>query len=510
MTELRVARMRKRYRLPEETAHDDRARLDRLLASAIDGELIDAALERAGIPATDEICIRRVTSAARLRSADPDARLAVQWSIALADAIAGTLRAGGPEVVRYGSRHQALVDMMCSAARGDLTRAWAWRQLGIWNAGDALSPAAAIVAAVGALAREPHAAPAVLRAAESAGVLATLIIGASAEQWTQLARVALSVAGASAAMTAALREAAGDTESAPRAIVDRIAAASSILRAARRAEHVHAASRALAALAMLECEPELAARAQPALLAALAERIGREESAVARADMNEARNAEATPAAARRRRDFREGADRGQNGKSAKSNASQSARVADQSTATDTDSSAFDDNARADRRVRAVTAHGGLLFFLHIVRALGVPTLAGRPLRWTLYRLALTFAPVDAGDPAALAFIGLAPGSRTPFEDEPAETDAERAEIAAFRVALVASLRERMAAPPGEGDDALVQRVVTRRAEIVADPAWIELRFALADATTDVRRAALDFDPGWIPWLGVVVRFIYV
>jgi hypothetical protein len=25
----------------------------------------------------------------------------------------------------------------------------------------------------------------------------------------------------------------------------------------------------------------------------------------------------------------------------------------------------------------------------------------------------------------------------------------------------------------------------------------------------EVRRAGLDLDPGWIPWLGAVVRFVY-
>jgi hypothetical protein len=25
----------------------------------------------------------------------------------------------------------------------------------------------------------------------------------------------------------------------------------------------------------------------------------------------------------------------------------------------------------------------------------------------------------------------------------------------------------------------------------------------------DIRRAGLDLDPGWVPWLGVVVRYRY-
>ena len=44
---------------------------------------------------------------------------------------------------------------------------------------------------------------------------------------------------------------------------------------------------------------------------------------------------------------------------------------------------------------------------------------------------------------------------------------------------------------------------------MVADPAWLEVRFALDDADVRVRRAGLDLDPGWLPWLGCVVRFVY-
>jgi hypothetical protein len=51
--------------------------------------------------------------------------------------------------------------------------------------------------------------------------------------------------------------------------------------------------------------------------------------------------------------------------------------------------------------------------------------------------------------------------------------------------------------------------VTARHAEIVVDPAWIEVRFAVADVSTEVRRAGLDLDPGWLPWLGLVVRFTY-
>jgi hypothetical protein len=171
---------------------------------------------------------------------------------------------------------------------------------------------------------------------------------------------------------------------------------------------------------------------------------------------------------------------------------------------------------RSDARPRAHTAHGGLLFLLHIVSALEVPrlvrhdeALASRSLCWVLHRLALDLALVSSGDPVALAFAGLPPTAPAPAELEPPASDAERAALTSLRSIIVASLRARLRADASEDADALLARTISRRAEIICDAAWIEARFALADATIDVRRAGLDLDPDWLPWLGVVVRFTY-
>ena len=79
------------------------------------------------------------------------------------------------------------------------------------------------------------------------------------------------------------------------------------------------------------------------------------------------------------------------------------------------------DSSSGDREP-GTTAFGGLLFLLHLVRALDLPASSAtatrgsptRSLRWTLHQLALLLAPVDANDAAALAFAGLPPASRAP------------------------------------------------------------------------------------------------
>ncbi len=46
-------------------------------------------------------------------------------------------------------------------------------------------------------------------------------------------------------------------------------------------------------------------------------------------------------------------------------------------------------------------------------------------------------------------------------------------------------------------------------ARVVATRSHVDVHFRLADVSLPVRRAGLDVDPGWLPWLGRVVSFHY-
>jgi hypothetical protein len=132
-----------------------------------------------------------------------------------------------------------------------------------------------------------------------------------------------------------------------------------------------------------------------------------------------------------------------------------------------------------------------------------------RGLRWVLHQLAVGLAPLDPRDPAALALAGLPPGSRAPsFEQEPPTPDEQQA-LRRICDAVVAALVQRLA-PANDDRAAILDRVIRRPARIVADPGWFEVRFALDDVSIEVRRAGLDVDPNWVPWLGIVLRFAYV
>jgi hypothetical protein len=418
-----------------------------------------------------------VSSLVRLRASDGDARIAASWSIALAEAIATRLLEGGADVLRFGSRHQAIVEMLHDSARGELSRSWAWRQLGFWGAGDGDSPQTAVCAAMESLVRNPRATVAVLRAASEQGDLQALIRVVPGHTWLRLALAVLREHGGAHTTS-------HDSEPiSPTAISRAATIAASIMRGSAIARAFVTgdvsssaeATRAMAILALCEREPDRAARGDAEeILRALTMELTKR------------------PIAAKAGRPA----------------------VAESLQAPRSDSSR--ESHPADERSRAYTAHGGLLFLLHIVGALELPRLvrdhdafASRSLSWVLHRLALDLTSASPTDAAALAFAGLPPTVAAPSELEPPAGESEREALASLRSRIVASLRTRLRAEANESDEALLVRTISRRAEIVCDAAWIEAHFALADATIDVRRAGLDLDPDWIPWLGVVVRFVY-
>jgi hypothetical protein len=179
------------------------------------------------------------------------------------------------------------------------------------------------------------------------------------------------------------------------------------------------------------------------------------------------------------------------------------------------DAPVADEGARISPRIEGLTEFGGLLFLLRILDQLQIPDrvlaleqTVARGFAWFLHRIALTLQPVESGDPAALAFCGLAPDAESPLHGQPLPSPEEQEQIEAFatkiRNALSAVMPE-----PARPPEMLMQFVCRRSAVIVADPGWIEVRLPLRDVSTEIRRAGLDLDLNYVPWLGTVVRFVY-
>jgi hypothetical protein len=167
----------------------------------------------------------------------------------------------------------------------------------------------------------------------------------------------------------------------------------------------------------------------------------------------------------------------------------------------------------------ARTGHGGLLYLVNLLPRIGlIEVLCGderwsdRGLRWVLHRLAMALAEIGPDDAAALVFAGLTPGTTPPSSLQDPPTDLERVALDTLRATVTRALRTTLdgrSQPDADDDLRLMNQVCRRPAQIAAEPGWIEARFAPEEVSLDIRRSGLDRDPDWVPWLGIVLRFVY-
>lgn len=480
-----VGRMRVRYRAP----HDDPAlkrRLDAVLQSVLD-EGLEPALARSGVSLEGNVCIRSVRSSAYLRLESGDPAAVAVWSAAIADAVHAELARAGANAVRYRSRRAALTDLALGVAGGRLERAWAWRQLGLWQTGDAPVAQDAVAELLVALSAEPEAVVPVLGEVARVDLLDPLIAAVPPAGWTQLARLALAASFAPARLL----------EPAALSPVDHDAAPPSARRggarkqAARRARAAAILERSILAQAFIAAvvrgrpaAPEVVAsfatlaclEVEPAVVAATPAGTARELVA----EVGEVlRTAAASPKT---------------------DDAAASALL-----------KAPEPGAVKSPEARWTSRFAGLLFLLGVIDELDLPReLASgeRSTAWLLHRLGLAITPGEPDDPAVLAFAGLRPGLPLPEGgDRPSPEEAAMLGAVAGRIAE--RLRERLERPKTPPDE-LLDLVCRRRGELVFDPGWIELCLPADEVSVELRRAGLDLDPGWLPWLGAVVRFAYV
>ena len=562
-----IGRLDVGWRVDAELREADRARLDGLIRELCDGPLEDALTDLPGShPA--EVCIRRlVVPTHRVRWDSADAELISEWAKAIGRAVHATTIPDG-NVVRFASRAHAQADLIASVLTGDRERLWAWQLLGLWageNWPDAEAVSHTVAAAVG---EWPGTLVALVMAAARAGQLGRFIEYVGPDALTEYARRAWLAAGG----TMRSRPSPGQDAAANAALADRLVTLlherSDIVVSALRlpvarlagparphgsgpatapgpaasgnatdpgnatAPGPAAASRSpvqpgplaesLAALALLEVEPAMAVHpgawiavsaTARALLSATAHEPGPQPATpdAAPAPGHPPGGVTAAPArSAIRPQSLRPEPLSPRPGAGTPGVKAQAPPLSDGGAAPVPPSTA------------AATSWGGLLFLLPVVAELDIPAsvtaepgeygVGLRPVLHELGRRLLARAapgaePADVRDPALLAFCGLGPGSQAPRPPEPPAS--ERIELAAGSV--VAALRKRLPAlEPGRGDPALLLSVCRRHAVIQADPGWIDVDLRLDEVSVEVRRAGLDLDPGYLAWLGCVVRFRYV
>jgi hypothetical protein len=495
---VRIGRFHARYHLrPSQFAQA--RRLDSLMRD-VTGEALELALERAGIRANEMVCIRGVHVNVRVRLSRGDSAVVADWARLVAQAIRDAA-ADSHNAVRYRSLPLALIDLGARIAAGRFDRVWAWRQLGLWqDSGQQVSLSTAANEFAGALTRQPKSAVSVLAALASQGLLKNLAAHLD-EGWLEIAGAVLQASG----VAGQLRLAAPEQRTEARAgevvevveVVNRTLERSHILKDCRSIPLTEPSPTAVALLALLEIEPSLVQAGGARLFDAV--------RALHKCAFSAALPPEASaPGAA---------APPGVTGAARPGVPVRPMRAPERME--HVAGERILEHAEATLREEATSEFGGLLFLLHLLEELAIPEralasadISVRGLRWFLHRLALTLQPLDAGDAAALAFCGLPPDALNPSYEQPAPSPEEEKLIAVFadevRIALSNVLPEPPRTPP-----ALMQFVCRRRARVIADPGWIELHFDLLDVSTEIRHAGLDLDPGWVPWLGAVIRFVY-
>ena len=558
MESLHIKQLKTRYRLPvssgDASIPEMRKRLDCLLKEVMD-EALEAALEYEGIGSHEEICIRQVHAPVRLRLAESDQILIDQWSQSLAQYIRRAIDEGSSgAVVRYPARINGYVDFATGVALGCLNRAWAWNQLGIADLAESASQLAAQEQLLIALEREPHFIVPVLKQLVGQGHFQALALRFSTGDWQVLAQAAQQAVGGSWRAGAELKsilsqiiaqplsirlpaessvsdlddEAVGLPNSAEsrlwqkasETVVVQLAhsllARSSIWRALLAApQHYRSAQSSLESLLVLmvlEVEPTLMRQQQSQveeLLFALAMVLIGSDSGKGDVACKKQRRAESDTAG----KVVNEKHQQTQNDSTlAQRNSEQEQQV----TPPNADEPAVEEYPLPTPVAPIETDFGGLLYLLSLVDALelpdaivATPCFEQRPFQWVLYHLALNLIPLNELDPALLAFCGLGGEEELPWRDQPELSEAEQQWFDQSTESLVQLLRERLVQHPDQplqGREFLLDRVCRRQAQIISEPGWLEVVFPFDTVSTEIRRAALDLDPGYLPWLGQVVK----
>ena len=126
-----------------------------------------------------------------------------------------------------------------------------------------------------------------------------------------------------------------------------------------------------------------------------------------------------------------------------------------------------------------------------------------------LHAIACQLVPAAAGDPALLAFAGLLPTDAPPSRTWRPADKPELDSIAHHAHRWLAVTAQRLV-HDGAGTAETVERLLHRQGTLFAERGWIDVEMPLSEVDIDIRRAGLDIDPGWIGWLGSVVKFRYV
>ncbi len=531
MTAIAVDTVHARYR----GVSPDRARrLDAALAALASHGLAEALLGRVDHPA-DHVCLREISISTAVDSSLAPDRITRTWADTVAGALheavshaaraggqlstgsshaasdaslAGALVDDGAGLVVYPRTADALVDLVLGVATGERTRLWAWRMVGLVDAHEddrTFAPGPADVAR--ALAAHPDLVPVVLSRTAALPRIPLTEAG-----WYQVAAAVGRMQRSprtSATFSLPSRPNGPDSPAVPAPATPTSLGATGVA-LARMLPWRGADGDRLRDLAVLVLTCDLPSRVRDhAAVTAVAE-TWRHLSAVPVTvpdPVSDPVPDEHVPT--RPDQPARTDAGHHQGHQGDRTGTGQRPRPGGDPDDARTALLAAPDSAAAVQS--EVTRYGGLLLLMAPLRELDLVTtvgaathvLAGVPAGLLLARLATVLSGAPLQDPAVHAFAGWHDQQDIPRPDMSASQEAAVVELAE---SVVAWLTERgLPDPTTEGD-----WLFRRRATIAREKGWIDVTFDLEDVDIRIRRAGLDLDPGFVWWLGSVVRFRYV
>ena len=529
MTTLDVDRMTAAVRGAGDPDDDRRRRdeADRVLRRVTTGSLARR-LDAIGLPADGEWCVRRVATTLAYDEDTSSARLEADWVdalIAALEASLGAMDGRSPDVVHYRRRDDAVVDLVASLATGRAERRWAWHQLGLLGVGAADDRQTVLTV----LGRHPHLALAAVRAAVSGRRAAGLHRLLGSDGWLAVARLAAHACGTTGVVETAAdstlpsRRGRHTRDSGPAGVAE--PAPSSLLRALVESgvRPDRRTSVAWAALALLDADPTSLSRADaPQRLDRIARDLESRSAGSVPDSLPGVPSDEPAGSPAARRPGPRVSSELSEPHGAPPSPDDASDQGPGDVPVDEDDEPRTDIRDVSDATAAGVpTAWAGLVFLLGSAERAGLPglldddRLAARDGRWVLHQVAGLLLPpgrVEPTDPARLVLCGLPPTAPTP--DGPPPTVSELTALDEVRDAWWAATLTMLAhgdtsAYAGLDAPTAVARMSERRGSVAGEPGWVDVVLALDEVDVDVRLAGLDLDPGWVPWLGTVVRFRY-
>lgn len=514
MTELVVDRLLTRAEVRDGA---DEARVRRLVDDIARGQVEP---DLAGASVADGLwCVRRVEVRLELDGpGQPD--LGRAWAASLRAALLEELAGRRPtrpgqgssaddgELVGYRRREDALADLLASLALGHPARVWAWRSLGILDPQDpdpAHEPRAAALAVLHRNAGLLM--PALVMALPAAGPAALHRLLGSVG-WRSLAATVLGTAGTDPELWLSAVPRDAGPPSAAGVLVSPLLRRSALARSWLAAPPLLEpdALAALVALVVSDAEPALLRRRPDAgLRAAIAARLSPDATTGPGLVLRPGPHVEPEPEAAA-------------DPESPPAGAAPVDDRREEATPAELDPARDPSHREEQMAAGLATRWGGLVHLLATAASAGVPdTLLADPALADLlpsdvlhHLLVMLASTADDGrrgsareDPAVAALSSR--GSEVHVPPEP--TGATLAALEGH----AARWRQETATRLGATDPlAAMAALLPREGRVVTWPGWTEFRLSLADVDLDVRRAGLDLDPGFVPWLGAVVVIRYV